>query len=133
MLDPKTPRTVHGLAEAPTSRLDPTRRIPVVPVSDGTPKQRLAAIVDSLIQGFQSSATFNPGLSIPMIIALALGWDWFFRHPLYDDFGGLPFNIECVIRRLENDLGIDRPLSELPLVYFELRQILAQIAESRDR
>jgi hypothetical protein len=129
VLDPKTPASVNVVAEAPAPRLDPTLGIPVALPNDGTPRHRLVAVGDSLTQGFQSGAIFNTDLSFPMIVAWELGWDGFFRHPRYDGLGGLPFNIEYVIRRLENDLGMDRPLYKLPLAYFELRHILAQIAD----
>jgi hypothetical protein len=55
------------------------------------------------------------------------------QHPRYDGFGGLPFNIEYIVRKLEAVFGNEVPLWEIPLAYFELRHILAEIEHWWDK
>lgn len=73
----------------------------------------LAAIGDSLTQGFRSGSIHGTGWSFPAIVARALG----LRVPL--DFRvpripgpGLPLNLEDLLRRAEEKLGADVSLAE---------------------
>src|SRR5215510_9873623 len=123
MRDPATPASVDVREEAHAPYPDPTCGVPSPPLGVGTPKHRLVAIGDSITQGFQSGAIFNTQISYPMIIAWEMGWDNFFTYPRYDGFGGLPFNIEYIVRRLEERFGRTTKWWEAPLAYFELRHI----------
>jgi hypothetical protein len=133
MRDPHTPSSVRVGDSAPEPIWDPTLGIPSPPLQAGTPKNRLVAIGDSLTQGFQSGAIFNTRLSYPMIIAWEMGWDSQLRYPTYDGFGGLPFNIEYIVRRLEERIGSETRWWEVPLSYYELRHLLAEIEDWWER
>ena len=71
---------------------DPTLGVPVATVGTGSPRNRIVAIGDSLLHGFQSGAVFNTDLSVPAIIAYELGWPEQYRYPRYPGPGGLPLN-----------------------------------------
>ena len=103
--------------------------IPVEVDRRSRPRHRLVTIGDSLTHGFQSGAIYNTDLSYPAIIARELGSYGDFRHPKYPGFGGIPLNIELLVRVLEERFG-DR-LSGLELfgAVYHLRQHLAQAEE----
>jgi hypothetical protein len=92
----------------------------------GTPANRLVTIGDSLTHGFQSGAVYNTDISFPAIIASELGWYPHFRHPRYPGFGGIPLNIELMIRDLEERFGDELSWWELPSALFHARQHLAE-------
>ncbi len=92
----------------------------------GRPRHRLVTIGDSLTHGFQSGAIFNTDLSYPALIARGLGWYKEFRRPQYPGFGGIPFNIELIVRMLEERFGDRTSAWELPGALFHLRQHLAE-------
>jgi hypothetical protein len=92
----------------------------------GTPANRLVTIGDSLTHGFQSGAIYNTDISFPAIIASELGWYPQFRHPRYPGFGGIPLNIELMIRDLEERFGDELSWWELPSALFHARQHLAE-------
>ena len=84
---------------------DPTLGITVDLTPVGEPRNRLVALGDSLMQGFQSGAVYHTDLSVPAILAYELGWSSRFRYPVYSGPGGLPLNIELCFRRLEQQFG----------------------------
>lgn len=92
----------------------------------GRPSHRLVTIGDSLTHGFQSGAIFNTDLSYPALIARELGWYQEFRRPRYPGFGGIPLNIELIVRILEERFGDRVSAWELPGALFHLRQHLAE-------
>ena len=99
----------------------------------GRPRHRLVAIGDSLTHGFQSGAIFNTDLSYPAIIARELGWSAEFRHPKYPGYGGIPLNIEFLVRVLEERYGDRVSGFELPGALFHLRQHLAEAEDWWDK
>ncbi|MGW6903595.1 hypothetical protein [Streptomyces sp. NPDC054940] len=99
----------------------------------GEPKHRLVALGDSLTQGFQSGAIFNTGLSYPAIVAYELGCVEKFRYPLYEGFGGLPFNIELLLRDLEDRYGRTVDLWEVPFALFRVRRLMDQVEDYNER
>lgn len=99
----------------------------------GKPRHRLVAIGDSLTQGFQSLAIFNTGLSYPAIVAYELGCVEQFRFPLYEGFGGLPFNIELLLRDLETHYGRTVDLWEIPFALFRARSRMDRVKEYWER
>ncbi|WP_051745136.1 hypothetical protein [Streptomyces yerevanensis] len=105
---------------------DPTVGVEVNSDWQGEPKHRLVAIGDSLTQGFQSGAIFNTGLSYPAIVAYEMGCVEQFRYPLYEGFGGLPFNIELLLRDLHARYGRAVDWWEVPLALFRARTLMAQ-------
>jgi len=65
-------------------------------------KHRLVAIGDSLTQGFKSGVIFEPELSFPAILAWEMGiGEEDFRFAPFNGEGGLPINIEYLLRRLD--------------------------------
>src|SRR5436309_6513161 len=100
-LPPGTPDEVVERAKLPSRvpTFDPTLGVPVEPATRGVPRNRLVAIGDSLSQGFQSGAIYNTDLSYPAIIAAEVGWTGY-RYPRYGGPGGLPLNIELLVRQL---------------------------------
>src|SRR5689334_15865852 len=102
---PDTPADVTAQADEREAReptFDPTLEIEVPrPAPQGTPPHRLVVLGDSLSHGFQSAAIFNTDISWPAIVAYELGWLDQFRYPVYGGPGGLPLNLELLLRRLE--------------------------------
>ena len=95
---------------------DPTLGIQVPAQPDGAPPaHRLVTIGDSLTQGFQSAAIYNTDLSYGAIVAYELGWLDRFRYPRYPGLGGLPLNLEYLLRDLQERFGPTLSLFEIPL------------------
>jgi hypothetical protein len=85
------------------------------------PKHRLVAVGDSLTQGFKSGAIFEPELSFPAILAWEMGIDEEdFRFAPFNGEGGLPINIEYLLRRLDEEFGEDVNFLELPVATYKL-------------
>jgi hypothetical protein len=124
--DPHTPDEVVISSEPRVPETDPTLGVTVPPVVDGIPRNRLVSIGDSLTHGFQSAAIFNTDISYPALIANELGWLAEFRRPHYPGFGGLPLNIEYLVRELEHRFGDRIDWYELPLALFHARHWMAQ-------
>src|SRR5947208_14195817 len=95
--DPQTPDEVVIQLEARKPETDPRLGV-ALPLTDQQARHRLVVLGDSLGHGFQSLAIFNTDLSYPAIIARELGWYDSFRHPEYRAFGGLPLNLEYLVR-----------------------------------
>ncbi|MBD1940736.1 hypothetical protein [Microcoleus sp. FACHB-68] len=134
MRDDKTPDEVIVRAQPRQPVTDPTLGISVSVDREGTPQHRLVTIGDSLTHGFQSGSIFNTNLSYPAIIAWEMDWDEKFRHPLpYSGWGGLPFNIEALIRRLEQQFGDKLDWWELAGAVFSVHQYMADVEEWWER
>lgn len=133
MLDEKTPPEVRVTDEPREPIRDPSLGIEVEVAAEGSPRHRLVAIGDSLTHGFQSGAIYNTDLSYPAIIAHELGWYDKFRHPSYFGQGGLPLNLEFLIRELEQEFGEKLDWWELPLAVFRARQFMARVEDWWER
>jgi hypothetical protein len=133
MLDPNTPAEVKVNDEPREPVEDPTLGIPVEVSREGSPRNRLVTIGDSLTHGFQSGAIFNTDLSWPMIVAHELGWARSFRYPTYFGFGGLPLNMEFLIRQLEDGFGDRANFWEIPLALFRARQFMDEVEDHWER
>ena len=132
--DPKTPASVNVQASAREPVTDATLGISVAsPAGLETPKHRLVTIGDSLTQGFQSGAVYRTELSFPRLIARELGWADSFRYPRYSGPGGLPLNIEYVVRRLEQALGQEVDWWEIPQAALALRGVMDEIEDYWER
>lgn len=132
--DANTPDDVIVNMEPRKPEFDPTLGIPVDTGADtSVPCNRLVTIGDSLTHGFQSGAIHNTRLSWPMLVAYELGCDSTFRFPKYDAYGGLPLNIEYLLRALETKFGSDISWFELPFAAFELRHLMAEIEDYWER
>jgi hypothetical protein len=95
-----TPNEVDITGEAREPVWDPTLGIPVEIIWQGTAAHRLVTIGDSLTHGFASGAVYQTDLSYSAIIADELGWDGL-RYPRYGGPGGLPLNLELLMRELD--------------------------------
>jgi hypothetical protein len=133
MRDPDTPRTVEVEASARKPEEDPILDVEVEPDRTGPARHRLVTIGDSLTHGFQSGAIFNTDLSYPAIIAYELGWYDQFRRPSYPGFGGLPLNIEFLLRDLQARYGDSLNPFEVPLALFRARQFMAELEDYYER
>src|SRR4051812_26513651 len=126
MLPPDTPdEVVRRAAQGPRVPVfDP--RVGRGPVSaTGGSKQRLIALGDSLTQGFQSGATINAELAYPALIARAQGWLDAYRAPRYGGpGGGLPLNVEWLLRDLEARVGADLEPWETPPAALRVRSLM---------
>ncbi len=98
-----------------------------------TPQHRLVAIGDSLTHGFASGAVYATDLSYSAIIAHELGWQQSFRYPRYPGYGGLPFNLELLLRELEERYGSSLSLWELPGALFRAREWLDRAEDYWER
>jgi hypothetical protein len=131
---PGTPPDVEITTEARPPVTDPTLGIPVVlPPPPAAPRHRLVTLGDSLTHGFQSGAVFNTDLSYPAIIAYELGWLDSFRRPGYPGYGGLPINLEYVIRELEKTYGTKLNVWELGAALFSVRHVMGEIEDYWER
>jgi hypothetical protein len=100
------PRDVE-LRDAPPSRVtDSTLGISVTSAPSGPVSHPLVAVGDSLTHGFKSLGIKDTALSYPAMIARELRLREF-RYPLYDGPGGLPLDLEWLLRELETQLGPD--------------------------
>jgi hypothetical protein len=141
-----TPREVAdraglGLDGQRRPSVSPTLDLPVHVPTHGTPVHRLVVIGDSLSHGFQSGAIFNTDLSFPAIIARELGWSDY-RHPTYgkgpgeepgQELGGLPLNVEYVLRRLAGELGTAVSVLEIPKAIGIIHHYLDQVEDYWER
>lgn len=106
---------------------DPTLGITVPARWSGTPVHRLVSIGDSLTHGFASGAICATDLSYSAIIAHELGWDGL-RFPRYE-FGGLPLNIELLLRELEQLCGTGPNWWELPSALRRARSFMDRVED----
>ena len=130
-----TPTDVRKQAGQPprTPAFDPSLNISVEPVTGPPLKNRLVVIGDSLSHGFQSGAIFNTDISFPAMVAYELGWLDQFHYPRYGGPGGLPFNIEYLLRDLEDRFGAKTSPWELPFALFRGREFLDGLEDYYER
>ena len=132
---PDTPPEVRDRAASGgrVPDFDPRLGIEVaLPAAERTPPHRLVALGDSLTSGFQSGAVFATDLSYPAIIAHELGWRGH-RRPRYGGPGGLPFNLEVLLRELEERYGASLSLWEVPLALLRAREWLDGVEDYWER
>lgn len=130
-----TPEDVAAQASGPprVPEFDPTVGIALTLESTGTPPHRVVAIGDSLLQGFQSGAIYHTDVSVPAIIAHELGALRTFRYPRYGGPGGLPLNIELLLRRLEERYGTGLAPWEIPPALFTVRGFMDEVEDYWER
>ena len=113
---------------------DPTLGIVVDPRPDGAPPRHpLVVIGDSLTHGFQSGAIYNTDLSYGAIVAYELGRLDRFQFPRYPGRGGLPLNIEFLLRDLEERYGNEIEWLEFATAPFHIRNLMNDIEEYWER
>ncbi len=111
---------------------DPTLGIAVTPPV-GDFAHRIVTVGDSLTHGFQSAAIYNTDLSYGAIVAWELGWFDHFRYPRYEGLGGLPLNIEYLLRELEQRFGPTFNWLEVPFAALRARSFMNDVEEYWER
>ncbi len=143
LIPPGTPEEVRARAAFPgrVPVVDPTLGHPVAdsaasggagPGGPDTPRHRLVVIGDSLSQGFRSGAISDTGWSYPAIIAYELGWLEHYRYPDYPE-GGVPLNLELLLRDLQALDGDTISLGEAPGAALQLRRFMDRIEDYWER
>ena len=86
-------------------------------------KHKLVCIGDSLTQGFKSGAIHEPDLSYPALLAWEMGIDEEdFRFAPFGGKGGLPINVEYLLRLMDTTFGKDLNFLEIPVAGLKLRE-----------
>lgn len=70
-------------------------------------KHKLVVIGDSLSQGFKNGGIYRTDLSFPAFIARSFNPDPGFEQPLFTAQGGIPLNLEVLLRGLVDEYGSD--------------------------
>jgi hypothetical protein len=130
---PDTPDDVVIQLTAPEPMTDPTLGVALAAQGPSRARHRLVTLGDSLTHGFQSFAIFNTDVSYPAIIAAELGSYDEFVHPEYREFGGLPLNLEYLVRELESRFGAEIRWWELPAAGLLLYHASDRICEYWER
>ncbi len=112
---------------------DPTLGCPVTTERWGAPPHRLVTVGDSVTEGFQSGAVFRTDLSYPAIVAYELGWLDRYRYPRYGGPGGLPLNLELLLREVERSSGPQLRPWEVPLALFRARGFMDDVEDYWER
>ena len=138
LIPPNAPEEVKRRAGLPgrVPVFDPTLGIPVAATTapaQADPEHRLVVIGDSLSEGFQSGAVFNTSLSYPAIIAHELGWFAHYRYPVYAGPGGLPVNLEFLLRDLQEHFGVHVSVPEALPAALRTRHFLDQVEDYWER
>jgi hypothetical protein len=130
-LDPNTPPDVvvtdllRPRVDDPTLGVQLGRRDPDVPVPPTDPVHRLVTVGDSLTHGLTSGAVSRPDLSWPALLAGCLGVP--FQVPAYGGpLDGLPFNIEELLRKLQDEFGDRISALEAVALPFALQRLADQ-------
>ena len=123
----------RGGAEPRRPATDPALGIAVAPAAMDERAHRIVTVGDSLTHGFQSAAIYNTDLSYGATIAHELGWADHFRFPRYPGLGGLPLNIEFLLRELELRFGPSFSPLEVPLAALRARSLMNDIEEYWER
>ncbi len=94
-------------------------------------KHRLVAIGDSLTQGFLNGAIDRGEWSYPALVAEAMGAE--FSIPRFGGPGGIPLNLEWILRRLVALFGERVSLFELPAAIVTVHRALHEIEDYWER
>lgn len=136
---PDAPQEVHEYLSRHGPRVpvfDPTvgvRLAGTLPATSPTPPNRLVTLGDSLSQGFLSGSVFATDLSYSAIIAHELGCLSSLRYPRYPGQGGIPLNLELLLRELEERVGPTLSLWEVPLALFTAREWMDRLEDYWER
>lgn len=94
----------------------------------------LVAIGDSLTQGFQSGAISKTRLSYPAMIAECLDHPFpNFKAPDFTGQGGIPINLEELLRSLSQSFGCHINLFELPFALLATNMFLNRVEDYWER
>lgn len=124
LLDPDTPDEVAIADRMPAPVDDPALGIAVAVERAGPAAHPLVVIGDSLTHGVSSAAVFRPDQAWPSMVAECLG----VPAPAAPGYGGpldgLPVNLACLLRRLEDEFGPKLDPFELVRLPFVLHGML---------
>lgn len=130
LTDAGTPDDVIIRTQARIPETDPFLGIPVqLQEPAATPKHRLVVLGDALSLGFQSLAMYRKDHFYPAMIARELGCYDAFRQPEFLAFGGLPLNLEYVVREMELRLGREGNWWEKGSAAFYVDDLLSRICD----
>ena len=97
------------------------------------PKHRLVVLGDSLSQGFLNGAIYGAAASYPSWVARAMGGVTQFAAPIFEGPGGMPLDLEWLLRQLSRHFGSKISRYELPGAITLLRQWLDGVEDYWER
>ncbi len=90
-------------------------------------EHRLVALGDSLTLGFNNGCIYRTDLNYPSLLARAMGGGFEFAQPVFTAQGGLPLNLEVLIRGVSDaygrELGWRNYISAFRQLYSDIRRI----------
>jgi hypothetical protein len=121
-LDSATPADVEVTDRVRERYPDPTLGVALAPAGDVPTAHPLVTVGDSLTHGMSSGAVSDPHRSWPAMVARCLRVE--ITGPAYGGpLGGLPFNVEGLLRRLQDEFGDKLNLIELGRLPFALHDL----------
>lgn len=92
-----------------------------------TPKHKLVVLGDSIGQGFQNGGVYRTDLSFPALLSKCFEPEPKFEQPLFTAQGGIPLNLEVLVRGLSDEYGDSLEWNEylpaLKHLYTTLRRV----------
>ncbi|MEX0593876.1 MAG: hypothetical protein WD115_03800 [Balneolaceae bacterium] len=92
--------------------------------SEQREQHRLVVLGDSLAQGFKNGGVFRSDLSFPALLARSLNPSLSFEAPSFTPRGGIPINLEHLVRGIEKKFGSDLRRRDYPRIMFHLFRVL---------
>ncbi|MGM0506043.1 MAG: hypothetical protein ACQER4_02505 [Bacteroidota bacterium] len=92
-------------------------------------QHRLVALGDSLAQGFKNGGVFRSDISFPAILARSLSPNHTFDAPSFTPRGGIPINLEHLVRTIEKEFGNDLRRRDYPRIMLHLFRTLRDSKE----
>lgn len=76
-----------------------------MPWNKNKPKHKLVVVGDSVTQGFQNGGVYRTDLNFPAFLARCFEPEPDFDQPLFTAQGGIPLNLEVLVRGLSDEYG----------------------------
>lgn len=83
-------------------------------------QHRLVVVGDSVAQGFKNGGVFRGDLSFPALLARSLQPNLSFNAPSFTPRGGIPINLEQLVRSIEKKFGRHLRRLDYPRIIFHL-------------
>jgi lysophospholipase L1-like esterase len=93
----------------------------------GSARHRLVVVGDSLTQGFMSGAIHRADISFPAMLGDAMGIRGSLNLPDFEGAGGLPVNLERLLKELSSRYGSEIGWLELAPALRDLRKLLHEV------
>lgn len=87
-------------------------------------KHKLAALGDSISQGFQNSAIYRTDLSYPAFLAKSLDSSAEFSQPKFSVKGGIPVNLDFILKSLEHQYTTELNWKSYPIAIKDVYAII---------